>query len=43
MILNKLSKNNKGSGIAVVVYGVVLMLLLIFTSINIINAKRYAI
>lgn len=35
----KLSKNNKGSGIAVVVYGVVLMMLLIFTAINILNAK----
>lgn len=39
MIQIKLSKNNKGSGIAVVVYGVVLMMLLIFTAINILNAK----
>lgn len=39
MILNKLSKNNKGSGIAVVIYGVILMMLLIFTAINILNAK----
>lgn len=39
MILSNLSKNNKGSGIAVVVYGVVVMMLLIFTAINILNAK----
>lgn len=32
-------QNNKGSGIAVVIYGVVLMLLLIFTAINTLNAK----
>jgi len=33
------TKNNKGSGIAVVIYGVVLILVLIFTAINILNAK----
>lgn len=35
----KLLKNNKGSGIAVIIYGVVLMLALVFTAINILNAK----
>lgn len=39
MILNNFSKGNKGSGIAVIIYGVVLMLLFIFTAINILNAK----
>lgn len=37
--LNKHILNNKGSGIGVILYGMTLLLILIFTAVNIVNSK----
>ena len=37
--LNKYILNNKGSGIGVILYGMTLLLILIFTAVNIVNSK----
>ena len=37
--LNKHISNNKGSGIGVILYGMTLLLILIFTAVNIVNSK----
>ena len=37
--LNKYIFNNKGSGIGVILYGMTLLLILIFTAVNIVNSK----
>jgi len=38
MILTRV-KNNKGSGLGVILYGVTLLLILVFTAVNIVNSK----